>query len=41
MRTNYSHQTKDTLLLEYSYRVEALLNKIKQLENQLNYERKN
>jgi hypothetical protein len=41
MRTNYSHQTKDTLLLEYSYKVEALLNKIKQLENQLNYERKN
>jgi hypothetical protein len=42
MRTNYSHQTKDTLLLEYSYKVEALVNKINQLQNQLNnYERKN
>jgi hypothetical protein len=41
MRTNYSHQTKDTLLQEYEYKVEALLNKINQLEKQLNYERKN
>ncbi len=42
MRTNFSHQTKDTLLLEYSYKVEALVNKINQLQNQLNnYERKN
>jgi len=42
MRTNYSSQTYDTILLEYSYKVEALLNKINQLQNQLNnYERKN
>ena len=42
MRTNYSHQTKDTLLLEYSYKVEALVNKINQLETKLNnYERNN
>ncbi len=42
MKTNYSHQTKDSLLLEYEYRIEALLNKIKNLETKLlNYDRKN
>jgi len=32
VRTNYSHQTKDTLLLEYKYRVEALQARIMYLE---------
>ena len=41
MRTNYSSQTYDTLLLEYECKVESLLKKINQLQNQLNYERKN
>jgi len=42
MRTNYSSQTYDTLLIEYEYRIESLLKKINQLQNQLNYyERKN
>jgi hypothetical protein len=40
MKTNYSHQTKDSLLLEYEYRIEALLNKIKNLEKLImNYEK--
>ena len=41
MRTNYSSQTYDTILLEYDYKVESLLKKINQLQKQLNYERKN
>ena len=42
MRTNYSSQTYDTLLIEYEYRIESLLKKINQLQNQLNnYEREN
>lgn len=32
MVTNYSHQTKDTLILEYQYKVEALQSKIEFLE---------
>ena len=32
VRTNYSHQTKDTLLLEYKYRVEALQARVMWLE---------
>jgi hypothetical protein len=35
MNTNYSHQTKDTVILEYKYKVEALTNKIRFLEAQL------
>tara|TARA_R110000803_G_scaffold154013_3_gene218832 strand:- start:273 stop:410 length:138 start_codon:yes stop_codon:yes gene_type:complete len=35
MRTNQSHQTKDSLLEEYKYRIEALLNKVNFLEAQL------
>ena len=31
-RENYSHQTKDTLILEYKYKVEALTNKLNVLE---------
>ena len=34
-RENFSHQTKDTLLLEYKYKVEALTNKVEFLEAQL------
>ena len=34
-RENYSQQTKDTLILEYKYKVEALLNKIHLLESKL------
>jgi len=34
-RENYSHQTKDTLLLEYKYKVEALTSKVEFLEAQL------
>jgi|TARA_R110000787_G_scaffold234783_2_gene341630 hypothetical protein len=35
VRTNYSHETKDSLILEYQYRVEALMSKIDFLEAQL------
>ena len=35
VRTNYSHQTKDTLLQEYKYRVEALQSHISFLEAQI------
>jgi len=35
VRTNYSHQTKDTLLLEYKYRVEALQARVMWLEAML------
>ena len=31
-RENFSHQTKDTLLLEYKYKVEALTSKLNVLE---------
>jgi hypothetical protein len=46
MRTNYSHQTKDSLLLEYTYRIEALVKKIEELQiiikkSQKNGQRKN
>ena len=42
MRTNYSSQTYDTLLLEYECKVESLLKKINQLQKQLkNEKRKN
>ena len=34
-RENYSHQTKDTLLLEYKYKVEALTSKVELLEAKL------
>ena len=35
MRTNYSQQTKDTLIEEYEYRIEALQIKIEFLKAQL------
>mgnify|MGYP003113962503 CR=1 FL=1 len=35
MRTNYSHQTKDTLIKEYEYRIEALQKKIEFLRAQI------
>ena len=35
MRTNLSHQTIDTLLLEYTYRVEALKKQNKELKTKL------
>lgn len=35
MRTNYSHQTKDSLLLEYTYRIEALQRENKKLKTKL------
>lgn len=35
VRTHYSHQGKDQLIQQYKYRVEALINKIKFLEAQL------
>ena len=35
MKTNQSHQTKDTLIKEYEYRIEALISKITFLEAQL------
>ncbi len=42
MRTNYSSQTYDTVITELHYKIESLLNKINQLQKQLNYyERKN
>ena len=41
MRTNYSHQTKDSLMLEYTYRIEALMSKIQFLEAQLEIEKQN
>ncbi len=31
-RENFSHQTKDTLILEYKYKVEALTSKLNVLE---------
>jgi hypothetical protein len=34
MRTNYSHQTKDTLLLEYTYRIKALQKELKKLKDE-------
>ena len=41
MNTNYSKQTYDTLLLEYQYRVEALLRKLNKVETKLlDYEKK-
>jgi hypothetical protein len=35
VRTHYSHQGKDHLIQLYRYRVEALMDKIKFLESQL------
>jgi uncharacterized coiled-coil protein SlyX len=35
MIRNQSHQTKDTLITEYEYRIEALISKISFLEAQL------
>ena len=35
VKTYYSHQTKDTLLTEYEYRIDALKSKIEFLEAQL------
>ena len=35
MRTNYSKETNDTVLISYEFRIEALLNKINFLEAQL------
>lgn len=34
MRTNYSHQTKDTLMLEYTYRIQALQKELKKLKDE-------
>ena len=35
IRKNQSHQTKDTLIIEYEYRIEALISKISFLEAQI------
>jgi hypothetical protein len=35
MRTNYSHQTKDTLLMEFTYRIEALKRQNAKLKTKL------